>query len=151
GARSKEPERRPMTLDTIFDLASLSKAVATAPSVHLLAEQGKLKLEDKVARYLPSFGKSGKEAITIEQLLLHTSGLTADNPLSHYERGRAEALSRIDALAPASEPGSKFVYSDVGYVVLGELVEKVSGQPLDVFAREHLFEPLGMRDTGYNP
>ncbi len=151
GLRSKDPEERPMTVDTVFDLASLTKVVATAPSIHLLAEQGKIKLSAPVARYLPAFGAKGKEAITVEQLLLHTGGLVADNPLTDYRGGRAEALGRIDALAPAHDPGSAFEYSDVGYIVLGELVEAVSGQPLDVFAREHLFAPLGMDDTAYDP
>jgi uncharacterized protein YbbC (DUF1343 family)/CubicO group peptidase (beta-lactamase class C family) len=151
GLRSKEPEEQPMTVDTVFDLASLTKAVATAPSIHLLAEQGKLQLSAPVARYLPAFGRNGKEAITVEQLLLHTSGLVADNALADYRGGRAAAFARIDALTPAHDPGAAFDYSDVGYIVLGELVEAVSGEPLDVFAREHLFAPLGMADTAFEP
>lgn len=151
GLRSKEPEERPMTLDTVFDLASLTKAVATAPSVMILAEQGKIRLSDPVARYLPSFGKHGKDRVTIEHLLLHTGGLVADNAASDYKGGRAAALAHIDDLSLLTEPGEKFAYSDVGYVVLGALVEAVSGEPLDAFAREHLFAPLGMRDTGFRP
>ena len=145
------PAPQPLAVDTVFDLASLTKAVATAPCVHLLAAQGKLRLDAPVARYLPSFARNGKEGITVEQLLLHTSGLTPDNALGDYRGSRADAFARIDALAPRSSPGAKFDYSDVGYLVLGELVEKVSGQPLDVFARAHLFEPLEMHETGYNP
>jgi uncharacterized protein YbbC (DUF1343 family)/CubicO group peptidase (beta-lactamase class C family) len=151
GLRSKEPEERLMTLDTVFDLASLTKVVATAPSVMLLVEQGKLKVSDPVVKYRPSFGKNGKDRITVEQLLFHTSGLVADNSISDYRAGRAAALARIDELVLQSDPGDRFSYSDVGYIVLGELVEAVSGEPLDVFAREHLFAPLGMRDTTYNP
>lgn len=151
GLRSKEPEERPMTLDTVFDLASLTKVVATAPSVMLLVEQGKLLLSDPVAKHLPSFGKHGKERITVEQLLLHTSGLVADNSIGDYKAGRANAFARIDELPLVSDPGDKFSYSDVGYIVLAELVAKVSGEPFDAFAREHLFAPLGMRDTGFNP
>lgn len=151
GFRAREPSELPMTAGTVFDLASLTKVVVTAPSIMLLVEQGKLRLDDPVARHLPSFAKNGKERITVEHLLLHTGGLIADNPIGDYRGGRADALARIDELAPMSEPGERFVYSDVGYIVLGELVEKVSGQRLDVFAREHLFEPLGMRDTTYNP
>ncbi|MFT3767267.1 MAG: DUF1343 domain-containing protein [Minicystis sp.] len=151
GLRSKEPEERVMTADTVFDLASLTKAVATAPSVMLLVEQGKLRLSDPVAQHLPSFAKNGKDHITVEQLLLHTSGLVADNSIYDYKAGRTNALARIDELPLQSDPGEKVSYSDVGYIVLGELVEKVSGEPLDVFAREHLFAPLGMRDTGFNP
>jgi uncharacterized protein YbbC (DUF1343 family) len=151
GLRSKEPDERPMTADTVFDLASLTKAVVTAPSIMLLAEQGKLRLADPVARHLPSFGKRGKDVITVEQLLLHTSGLLADNALADYQGGRDKAFARIDALEPTRDPGTAFVYSDVGFIVLGELVEKVSGEALDAFARKRIFEPLGMRDTAYNP
>ena len=151
GLRSKEPLARPMKVDTVFDLASLTKAIATAPAVHVLAEQGKLSLAAPVARYLPSFAQRGKESITVEQLLLHTGGLISDNALSDYQGPRAAIYARLDALAPVTEPGTKFEYSDVGYIVLGELVEKVSGQPLDVFARERIFAPLGMAETTYDP
>jgi uncharacterized protein YbbC (DUF1343 family)/CubicO group peptidase (beta-lactamase class C family) len=151
GLRSKVPSARRMTMDTVFDLASLSKAVATAPAVHVLVEEGKLSLAAPVARYLPSFARRGKDAITVAELLLHTGGLIADDAMSDYQGTRAAIYARLDALAPVSEPGSKFEYSDVGYIVLGELVEKVSGQPLDVFVRERIFAPLGMVDTAYNP
>ena len=151
GLRAKEPEEQPMTADTVFDLASLTKVVATAPCIHLLAEKGKIQLGAPVARYLPAFGKNGKDAVTVEQLLLHTSGLVPDNSITDYRGGRAAALARIHALPISREPGEQFEYSDVGYIVLGELVEVVSGQPLDVFAREQIFAPLGMNDTGYNP
>ncbi len=149
GHRSLEPERVPMTADTIFDLASLTKPVATATSVMILLEQGKLRLSDRVAEHLPDFGQNGKDKITVEQLLLHTAGFIADNPLGDYADGREEAIKRIYKLTPVAEPGTKFIYSDVGFIVLGELVEKLSGKKLDVFAEEHLFKPLGMRDTGY--
>ncbi|APR81968.1 Hypothetical protein A7982_07317 [Minicystis rosea] len=151
GLRSVDPEERIMTADTVFDLASLTKAVVTAPCIHLLAERGSLRLSDPVVKHLPSFGKHGKDRITIEELLLHTSGLVADNSIIDYKPGRTYALGRIDDLPLVSEPGERFAYSDVGYVVLGAIVEKVSGEPLDVFAREHLFAPLGMRDTSFNP
>jgi uncharacterized protein YbbC (DUF1343 family)/CubicO group peptidase (beta-lactamase class C family) len=151
GLRSKDPDERPMRVDTVFDLASLTKVVATTPSVMLLVEQGKIKLTDPVAKYLPAFAQNGKDRITVENLLLHTGGLVPDNPIGDYKGGRAAALARIDALAPQSEPGERFLYSDVGFIVLGELVEAVSGQRLDVFAREHFYDPLGMRDTTFNP
>lgn len=151
GLRSKEPDERPMTVDTVFDLASLTKVVATAPSVMLLVEQGKIRLGDPVARYLPSFAKNGKERVTVEQLLLHTSGLVADNALADYRAGRAAALASIDALPLMSQPGERTTYSDVGFIVLAEIVERVSGQPLDTFARERFYAPLGMRDTGFVP
>ncbi len=151
GLRAKKPRPEPMTIDTVFDLASLTKPVATAASVLYLVEKGKLRLEDRVAKYLPAFGKHGKEAITVEHLLLHTSGLIADNALRDYRDGRARALERINDLRLVTEPGRRFVYSDVGFIVLGELVEKLAGQPLDACAREHFFEPLGLRDTTFRP
>jgi uncharacterized protein YbbC (DUF1343 family)/CubicO group peptidase (beta-lactamase class C family) len=151
GLRSKEPAEVPMTADTVFDLASLTKPIATATSAMVLLEQGKLRLSDRVAQYLPDFAPNGKEKITIEQLLLHTSGLIADNPLRDYQDGRDQALQRIDRLAPTAEPGSRFIYSDVGFIVLGRVVERVSGTALDAFAQKHVFAPLGMRDTGFRP
>jgi uncharacterized protein YbbC (DUF1343 family)/CubicO group peptidase (beta-lactamase class C family) len=151
GTRSKQPAVTPMTVDTVFDLASLTKPVATATSVFLLVEEGKLRLTDPVTRYLPTFGQHGKEKITIEQLLLHTSGLIADNPEADYRDGRARALERIDRLTPLAEPGTRFTYSDVNYIVLGELVERLAGVPLDRFAAAHIFSPLGMNDTGFRP
>ncbi len=151
GSRTLEPTATPMTTDTIFDLASLTKPIATATAIMILLEQGKLRLEDRVTQYLPEFGRNGKERVTIEQLLLHVSGLVADNSVNDYQDGRAQALERICQLKPVVPPGSKFIYSDVGFIVLGELVERISGEPLDVFARTRIFEPLGLRDTGFRP
>jgi uncharacterized protein YbbC (DUF1343 family)/CubicO group peptidase (beta-lactamase class C family) len=151
GLRSKKPTETPMTADTVFDLASLTKPIATAPSVMLLLEQGKLHLSDKVAEYFPDFGKHGKDQITIEHLLLHTSGLEADNPVADYQDGRAKALERIADLKPLAAPGQRFLYSDINYIVLGELVGKVAGAPLDQFARTHIYEPLGMKETTFRP
>jgi uncharacterized protein YbbC (DUF1343 family)/CubicO group peptidase (beta-lactamase class C family) len=151
GLRSRQPAEVPMTADTVFDLASLTKPVATATSLMLLVEQGKLRPSDRVAQYLPAFGQNGKERITVEQLLLHTSGLEADNPLADYRDGREKALERIYALKPEAVPGSRFRYSDVNYIVLGELVGHIAGVPLDRFAQEHIFTPLGMKDTTFLP
>jgi uncharacterized protein YbbC (DUF1343 family)/CubicO group peptidase (beta-lactamase class C family) len=151
GLRSKQPSEVAMTANTVFDLASLTKPVATATSVMLLLEQGKLALADPVAKHLPEFGQNGKDHITVEQLLLHTSGLIADNPVAEYKDGRKMALERVCRLHPVAGPGKRFVYSDVNYIVLGELVEKLGGEPLDVFARKHIFEPLGMKETSFRP
>lgn len=151
GLRSKQPAEVRMTTDTVFDLASLTKPIATATSAMILIEQGKLKLDDLVSRHLPAFGQNGKDRITVEHLLLHTSGLIADNPVADYKDGREKALERIFQLRPRTEPGAKFVYSDVNFIVLGELVEKISGETLDVFARKHIFEPLGLRETMFRP
>jgi len=151
GRRQVEPEPLPMTLDTVFDLASLTKPVATATSVMILAEQGKIRLDEPVARRLPQFAAHGKENITAVHLLTHQGGLIADNPLSDYRDGPEKARERLFALKPVAPPGAKFIYSDVGYLVLGELVRGVSGKRLDEFARERIFEPLGMKETGFLP
>jgi uncharacterized protein YbbC (DUF1343 family) len=140
-----------MTADTVFDLASLTKPVATATSLMLLVERGKLRLSDRVAEYLPTFGQEGKDRLTVEQLLLHVSGLIADNPEADYRDGPAKAFERIDALKPTAAPGARFVYSDVNFIVLGRLVERVAGVPLDEFARTNVFEPLGMAETTFRP
>jgi uncharacterized protein YbbC (DUF1343 family) len=150
GLRTKDPDE-PMKVDTVFDLASLTKALATAPSILLLVEQKKLSLAAPVAKYLPVLGSKGKDAITVEQLLLHTSGLRADIGVGDFTHGRDEALRRIGALELESEPGARFEYSDLGYVALGALVEKVSGSSLDAFARASFYAPLGMRDTTFSP
>jgi uncharacterized protein YbbC (DUF1343 family)/CubicO group peptidase (beta-lactamase class C family) len=151
GLRSKEPTEVPMTADTVFDLASLTKPVATATSVFLLIEQGKLRLSDRVTQYLPAFGENDKDKVTIEHLLLHTSGLLPDNPEADYKDGRDKALERICALKLTAEPGARFIYSDVNFIVLGEIVERVAGMSLDEFARTNIFQPLGMADTGFHP
>ena len=140
-----------MTVDTIFDLASLTKVVATATSMMILVERGLVRLGDPVSRYIPNSARSGKKNITVEQLLIHRSGLIADNDIKDYEQGPEEAMRNIWKLAPLAEAGSKFIYSDVNYIVLAELVKRVSGKPVDEFAAENIFRPLGMKDTGYNP
>ncbi len=151
GYRQVLPERVAMTADTVFDLASLTKPVATATSVMILVERGKIRLDDRVLKHLPEFGRNGKEEITILQLLTHQSGLVADNPLDDYRDGPEKAWQRIAALKPVAKPGTKFIYSDVGYIVLGELVRRVSGNRLDEFSREHIYAPLGMTETGFLP
>lgn len=151
GRRQVEPQPLPMTLDTVFDLASLTKPVATATSVMILAERGKIRLDEPVARHIPEFANHGKEKITAFHLLTHQAGLIADNPLSDYRDGPQKARARLWALKPVAAPGARFIYSDVGYLVLGELVERVAGQRLDAFARENIFKPLGMQETGFLP
>jgi CubicO group peptidase (beta-lactamase class C family) len=151
GLRARKPAEVPMTVDTVFDLASLTKPIATAMSVMVLVERGKLRLSDRVAQHVRAFGQNGKDKVTVEQLLLHTSGLIADNAEADYRDGRDKALERLHALALRAEPGERFTYSDLGYIVLGEVVEEVSGKPLDAFAHEHVFAPLGMNETGFRP
>jgi uncharacterized protein YbbC (DUF1343 family)/CubicO group peptidase (beta-lactamase class C family) len=151
GNRALEPNAEAMTPDTIFDLASLTKVVATATSVMILVERGKIRLGDPVARYIPEFGEMGKKTITIEQLLTHRSGLIADNAIEDYQHGVEKAWENLWKLAPVAEVGSKFIYSDVNFEVLGELVRRISGKPLDQFAAENIYRPLGMKDTGFVP
>jgi CubicO group peptidase (beta-lactamase class C family) len=151
GSRCVEPVAAPMTTDTLFDLASLTKPIATATSLMILMERGKLQISDTVAQHLAAFAQHGKSAITVEQLLLHTSGLVADNPETDYREGKVKALARIHELAPVAEPGTRFRYSDVNYIVLGELVEHLAGMPLDQFAQQNIFAPLGMNETAFRP
>jgi CubicO group peptidase (beta-lactamase class C family) len=152
GSRAIEPERVTMTDDTVFDLASLTKPLATATSIMLLAERGKLSVTDRVAKYLPPFAANGKADVTIEQLLLHRGGVVADNPMSDFENVAPEAamLKTLETQL-RYEPGTKFVYSDVGFMTLGEVVRVVSGKPVNVFAREEIYVPLGMKETMYTP
>ena len=151
GNRALHPDGVPMTADTVFDMASLTKPVATASSAFVLIEQGKLRLSEKVATYWPEFATNGKAGVTVEHLLTHTSGLTPDNSLADYKDGKAEALRRVAALPLEAEPGTRFKYSDVGFIVLGELVERIGGKPLDEFARINVFEPLCMAETDFRP
>ncbi len=150
GNRSVEPARALMLPEIVFDLASLTKPIATASSIFVLLEQGKLGLTDLVSQHVPGMPFQGAK-ITIAHLLTHTSGLIADNALSDYRDGRAKALDRVYALKPKVEPGTQFIYSDVGYIVLGDLVERLGGMPLDAFAKKHVFAPLGMNETGFRP
>jgi uncharacterized protein YbbC (DUF1343 family)/CubicO group peptidase (beta-lactamase class C family) len=149
GQRAVEPQKEAMTADTVFDLASLTKPVATATSIYILLEQGKLRLDDPVAKHWPEFAAHGKDKITLEMCLLHTTGLTADNALKDYDDGPAKAFERVAALKLEAEPGTRFRYSDVGFIVLGRIVEKLSGMPLYEFAAQTIFQPLGMKDTGF--
>lgn len=150
GRRAIAPSDEAMTRDTVFDLASLTKPVATAAAILVLKDREQVRLDAPAARYWPEFGNHGKEAITVEQLLRHRSGLIADNPLADYADGPDRAWERLAQLEPTAPPGSKFLYSDVNYLVLGRLVERVAGLPLDRFARAAVFEPMGV-DLAYRP
>ncbi|MHB9096750.1 MAG: exo-beta-N-acetylmuramidase NamZ domain-containing protein [Syntrophales bacterium] len=147
GFRSLEPERVPMSEDTIFDLASLTKVIATSTAIMQLAEKGKLNIDAPVARYWPAFGKNGKKRITLRQLLTHYSGLRAG--LKPGWAGYEAAMRKIIAEKPARPPGSGFLYSDINFEALGEVVRRVSGEPLDRYCSRHIFTPLGMKETGF--
>jgi uncharacterized protein YbbC (DUF1343 family)/CubicO group peptidase (beta-lactamase class C family) len=151
GDRAVLPAKEPATVDTIYDVASLTKVVATAPSVMILVEEGKVRLGDPVVRYLPDFAAGGgdRSKVTVEQLLLHRAGFVPDDPLDIYTGTPDEIFARKNRQPLANAPGERFVYSDVGYEYLGELVRRVSGKPLDEFAAERIFKPLGMKDTGF--
>lgn len=151
GNRRVSPRPEPMTEDAVFDIASLTKVVATAPAVMQLVERGRLGLDDPVARTWPEFAANGKSGVTIRQLLTHTSGLRAG--LDHRARwtGYEGALSAIAADRPIRPPGTEFRYSDVNFIVLGELVRRVSGLPFAVACERWIFSPLGMCSTGFLP
>jgi uncharacterized protein YbbC (DUF1343 family)/CubicO group peptidase (beta-lactamase class C family) len=151
GARALEPAREPMTVGTIFDLASLTKCIATTTSVMKLVEEGRVRLNDQVAAYLPEFGQNGKQDITIRELLTHYSGLAPDLDLQTPWNGRDAAFTMAMSQTPANPPGSQFVYSDINFEVLGFVVEKVSGESLNQFADRHIFIPLGMTHTRFLP
>lgn len=151
GARAIEPQREPMTANTIFDLASLTKIVATATSIMILIERGEVRLSDPVIKFIPEMKGEGRDQITIEQLLTHTAGFAPDFDLRERWTGYNEALKRLYREPLRHAPGMRFVYSDIGYIALGEVVHRVSGQTLDEFARKNIFVPLGMRETGFKP
>src|SRR2546423_3733665 len=151
GARAVEPQRETMRTDTIIDLASLSKVVATTTSIMILIEQGKVRLSDSVVRFIPEMKGGGRDAITIEELLTHMTGFAPDFDLRDRWIGYDEAIKRLYREPLRSQPGTRFVYSDINYIALGEVVHRVSGLMLDEFARRNIFAPLGMRDTGFRP
>ena len=150
GNRALVPQTEAMTLDTIFDCASLTKVLATTPSLMKLFEEGRFRLNDRLTQYLPAF-QGGKSGITIRNLLTHFSGLRPDLDLepawSGYQTGVRLALED----KPAGPPGLRFVYSDINFILLGELVHCLSGELVSDYAREHIFLPLGMRETMYQP
>lgn len=150
GARSIEPKRELMTRDTIFDAASVTKIVATTSSIMKLVEEGKVRLADRVNVYLPEF-QGGKSDVTVRHLLTHYSGLRPDLDLkpewSGYETGVQKAFVDV----PVAEPGARLIYSDIGFILLGEIVRVASGMPLNEYAEKHIFRPLGMTHTRFLP
>jgi uncharacterized protein YbbC (DUF1343 family)/CubicO group peptidase (beta-lactamase class C family) len=151
GRRAVEPAPEPMTLDTIFDLASLTKVVATTTSVMKLVEDGRIRLSDRVSTFVPGFERHGKTDITIRHLMTHTSGLRPDLDSANPWTGSDMAIDLAIDEIPTAPPGERFVYSDINYLLLGDIVRRVSGMPLNVFARTRIFEPLGMKDTTFLP
>jgi CubicO group peptidase (beta-lactamase class C family) len=151
GNKQVKPSEVPMTTDTVFDLASITKPMATATSIMLLVERGQLKLDDKVTAIIPDFAANGKEGITIHDLLIHQSGLLPDNALADYDGGPEAAIQKICELKLQAPTGSKFIYSDVNFILLGEIVRRASGKTVHEFSRDNIFQPLGMKETDYLP
>jgi uncharacterized protein YbbC (DUF1343 family)/CubicO group peptidase (beta-lactamase class C family) len=150
GSRARVPQPEPMMLDTIFDAASLTKVVATTTSIMKLVERGNIRLSDSVSKYLPEY-QEGKSEITVRSLLTHFSGLRPDLDLKPEWAGYQTGIQKALEDRPVAIPGTRFVYSDINFELLGEIVRRVSGKPLDEFARDEVFVPLAMNDTGFRP
>ncbi len=151
GNRATAPVREAMTVDTIFDVASLTKVVATTTAVMQLVEEGRIRLNDTVATYIPDFGKYGKNRITVRDLMTHMSGLRPDLDLGDPWTGYETAITLATEEIPVAPPGHRFIYSDINYFLLGDIVARVSKKPLDVVTKERIFEPLDMDDTMFSP
>jgi CubicO group peptidase (beta-lactamase class C family) len=164
GSRATMPEKAPMALETVFDLASLTKPLATTLAFMLLVQERKIRLDDQVTRVIPMYGVLGKSVTTFRHLLSHASGLAAWKPF-YEEIIKGEKSGRINFVGsraaksdvyelihrdkPLSPPGSQALYSDLGFMILGEAVEILSGSALDRFCQERIFKPLGLRSTGF--
>jgi CubicO group peptidase (beta-lactamase class C family) len=150
GQRALKPAAEPMTLDTVFDVASLTKVVATAPAVMLLIERGQVRLDDPVRKYLPEFSGAERDAVTVRHLLTHTSGLLVGISGAAF-KDRAGALARAALERPRATPGTEFHYCDLNFILLDELVRRVAKQPLEEFVAAEFYRPLRMSDTGFLP
>lgn len=151
GNRALVPTTEPMTEDTIFDLASLTKVIATTPAIMFLVERGQVKLDALVQTYIPEFTGSGKEFITVRQLLTHTSGLPSGIGSHSPWHGWDAAIKIICDERPLNPPGTAFRYSDLNFILLGELVQRRTGKRLQDFVADEIYRPLKMSDTGYLP
>jgi len=151
GHRLIKPKKRALTPNIIFDIASLTKVIATTTAVMQLVERGQLSLEDPVAKYWPEFKTNEREQITVRQLLTHYSGLPPSLSLKPEWSGYEMALQKIVEKKPISPPGKYFIYSDINFIILGELIQRISGQSLDVYCRDQIFKPLRMKDTCFKP
>jgi uncharacterized protein YbbC (DUF1343 family)/CubicO group peptidase (beta-lactamase class C family) len=150
GSRALIPRPEPMTVDTIFDAASLTKVVATTPSIMKLFEAGKIRIDDPVTKYLPEF-QGGKSDITVRLLMTHFSGLPPDLELVPRWNGYQTGVQRALTTKPIAPPGVRFIYSDINFVLLGEIVRRLSGETLAEFAHQQIFAPLGMNETRFLP
>jgi serine-type D-Ala-D-Ala carboxypeptidase len=151
GYRMFEPAPVTMTVDTIFDLASVTKVAATTTAIMQLVERKKVNLADRVIRYWPQFGANEKTNITLQHLLTHYSGLRADLDLKKEWSGYHTAMNMIVAEKPVDRPGVRYIYSDINFEILGELIRRVTKSELDQYCLEHVFGPMKMIDTGFRP
>ena len=151
GQKSVEPSPSPMEPDNVFDIASLTKVVATTTAIMQLVQAGRIDLDAPVATYWPDFAANGKTGVTVRQLLMHTSGLLPDVDAATQVRDAPGILAAIAGAHPVTPPGAAFTYSDENFIVLGALIGRLSGEPLDVYARGHIFAPIKMADTAFNP
>jgi uncharacterized protein YbbC (DUF1343 family)/CubicO group peptidase (beta-lactamase class C family) len=151
GNRSLVPGVEKMTVDTIFDVASLTKPVATATSILILIEQGKLRLSDTIGKFIPDIDDPEAKKVTIQQLLTHTSGYRPDFDLREKWTGREGMLAALKKEKLRTPQGTKFVYSDIGFIVLGEIAQRISGQSLADFTRNHVFLPFDYKETMFRP
>ncbi|MFB3897096.1 MAG: serine hydrolase domain-containing protein [bacterium] len=151
GNRMVTPRVEKMTVDTIFDMASLTKPTATGCGIMKLVEEGKLDVHEKAAKYFPEFAQNGKENITLADLLTHTSGLIPDGDYYEKNMGYKGIIKNLAEMHCRYTTGTRFVYSDLGYMTLGEIISRVSGKPENVYVTKKIFKPLGMKDTGYLP
>lgn len=149
--QTRQESPRVMTVDTMFDLASLTKVVVTTTAVMQLVEQGVVSLNGPVATYLPGFARSGKRLVTVRQLLSHTGGLPAGRPFYRRLGGTETIVDAVERTRLVATPGTQVIYSDLGFIALGALVARVTEMPLDHYAEAYIFQPLGMRSTGYRP
>src|SRR5690242_13031351 len=145
------PDSPPVTDSTMFDMASLTKVVATTTAAMMLEDEGKLNLDLPVSVYIPELNDSAKSKITVRQILTHSGGFEAFATLWRDYKGRAEYLQQINARPLAYNPGDTTIYSDWDFILMGMIVERITGMPLDQFTATRIWQPLGMHDTGFNP
>lgn len=151
GQRAINPVPERMTWDTVFDMASLTKPLITAPCIMQLWEKGQIELDVPVSTYVPEFAANGKAGITIRHLLTHYSGLPSDLDLTEPWQGHDQARSRTMNARPDQPAGRKFIYSDINYLALGFVLEKLTGQPLEVYATQNILRPMGLGHSCFRP
>lgn len=150
GSRTLHPSPQPVEEATIYDLASLTKVVATLPALLKLLGEGAFHLKDRVSYFLPRFGNNGKEEIRIEHLLTHTSGLAAHRRFYLENITKGQIIERICADTLVEEPGKRVIYSDLGFILLARIIEEISQQSFESFVDQYIFKPLDMKETGFN-